>query len=488
MSELRTQPTLNLFPHQRQAVKFLRKRHGRAALFMKMRTGKTKPTVVYLSGTGARRILIVCPKAAVYVWRDEIKLIDSSAKVCIVADLSLEQAARKIRLASAVDDRVYLVINWEIFWRYPAQVKTDRKTGEEKRLPERGARKSILSYFRPDSLVWDEAQRLKGRWTQQSRFASHLEDRSETRRAIPLTGTYVTEGYADLFGIYRAFDKTVFGSAFGDFDRRYIVRGGYGGHQIKGYRNVAQIKRKLARTAYMHEGEPDDIEDVVVPVILGPKTRAAYEAMKKESLVQLEALDPDGKPLRGTALAQIVLTNILRRQQLTGGHITLETGAVAWVGEDKLKAALELTADALDKDERVVIFCRFSPEIERLRKALPHAGLIDGTTSAADRHLLSEELRTGKRRVIIAQIRAGGISLDLSGASVQIMYSYGYSLEDYVQARARLLGPKQKTSVTNYILQAERSIDETVYADILTKKTLAPRVMTLRKAKEILAK
>lgn len=477
---------LDLFPQQRAAATFLRKRRGRALLLMKMRSGKTRATLTYLGKTDARRILIVCPKSAVYVWREELRAVNREAKIAIVVDLGSKRAQQKITLASEYDGPVYLVINWETYWRYPAEHRLNKTTGEATYHPLRGTRKVILEAFRPDSLVWDEAQRLKHRTSKQSAFANILEQQPYVKRAISLTGTAITEGIEDLFAIYRATDKTVFGSSFADFDRRYIIRGGYGGYQIKGYRRVEEVERKLQESAYQYEGSPDDIEDVIVPVALEPKAQDAYRQMKRDAIAEIEGLDEDGKPTRGTALARIVLTNILRLQQITGGFIMTDAGPIE-IGSEKLKAALEIISDSLADNRRVVVFCRFLNELRRLSRALPKAGLIHGAVSALAREREIEALRSGKRDVLIAQVAAGGVSVDLSGASVEIFYSMGYSLADFLQARARLLGPRQTSSVTNYILQARGTIDGKVFKALMAKQRIAQRVTSLSYAKGLIS-
>ena len=46
--------TQALFPHQQEAVEFLEARDGRAGLFMKMRSGKTRAVLTYLDGRAQR--------------------------------------------------------------------------------------------------------------------------------------------------------------------------------------------------------------------------------------------------------------------------------------------------------------------------------------------------------------------------------------------------------------------------------------------------
>lgn len=477
---------LDLFEYQHKAVEFLRKRHGRAGLFMKMRSGKTRAVLSYLRETDARRVLVVCPKSAAYVWRDELKIVNPEARPLIAVDKTLPRAEALIERASKIDKVIYLIVNWETFWRHPSEDKWDPKLKKLKRLPLRGIRRAILRHFRPDTIIWDEAHRLGYRTAKQSKFAHLLVEQDYVERAIPLTGTSATEGVERLFSLYKAFDRSVFGADWSDFNARYIIRGGYGGYKILGYRNLKEIERKVNRTAYQYEGAPDDIDDVVIPVALGPKTRQAYAQMSKDALAEIEGVDDDGKPLSGKALARIVLTKLLRLQQICSGFVVTDNG-VAFIGDEKLKVARELVSDAHEDGRRVVIFYRFKPELQRLMQAFPKAGLINGSVKSKQRKWEEDALRSGERDVLLVQIRAGGVSIDLSGANVQIFYSVGYSLTDFLQARSRLVGPKQESSVTSYMLQARNTVEVKVFKALSKKQRLARRVTSLTYARDLLA-
>lgn len=70
---------------------------------------------------------------------------------------------------------------------------------------------------------------------------------------------------------------------------------------------------------------------------------------------------------------------------------------------------------------------------------------------------------------------------------MQIFYSVGYSLTDFLQARSRLVGPKQESSVTSYMLQARNTVEVKVFKALSKKQRLARRVTSLTYARDLLA-
>src|SRR3990167_709557 len=60
----------NLYDHQRRAVEVLERRGGNGAIWLPMRTGKTRAALAFLHGR-SQRTLIVCPLSVASVWERE---------------------------------------------------------------------------------------------------------------------------------------------------------------------------------------------------------------------------------------------------------------------------------------------------------------------------------------------------------------------------------------------------------------------------------
>jgi hypothetical protein len=84
--------------------------------------------------------------------------------------------------------------------------------------------------------------------------------------------------------------------------------------------------------------------------------------------------------------------------------------------------------------------------------------------------------QSGSSNVLVAQVKSGGIGIDLTRASYCFFYSLGYSLEEYEQAVARLHRPGQEKRTHIYHLLAtidgRSTVDGRVYQALRDRKEI----------------
>ena len=385
-----------------------------------------------------------------------------------------------------------VLANYNILWQPKEDALKDKRAGVRNRARAQKRFLDMLIKWAPDSVVLDEVHRIKSRSSRQSQYAGSFARRPFVKRRIGLTGTPVTKGIEDLFAIYRFIDPEVFGTRWVPFSGHYLNMGGYFGHEIKGYFNEDEAAEKVALTSFViSKGEALDLperQDVIVEYELTPRTRKLYDKFKKESLAEIEGVDGDGKPLRGLALARIVLTSIIRQQQIASGWINTDNGIID-IGHEKLDQALDLISDAIAPQQQVVVFVSAHHDIDRIKAALPkttkygvYAGGRYTKTREKDRNVFSR----GKLNILIVEISAGSESIDLSAASIGIFYSLNHSLKDYAQARDRLHRIGQVNRVTYYILLGTRTVEMKMFDGLGNKQDIASKVSSLDYAKRIL--
>src|SRR5690606_8984510 len=183
-------------------------------LFMDMGSGKTKVVVDIIINRGHRRVLVVCPKSAVYdVWERQVP-VHSAAPVHLVV-LDASSTAKKVAQAEraradAGGRAVILVTNYESVWRDPLG--------------------SWLLEAGLDLVVLDESHRIKSPGSKVSLYCQRL------GRAVPyrlcLTGTPAHNSPLDIYAQYRFLDPGIFGTNFKRFKERYAVLGGYTGKEV----------------------------------------------------------------------------------------------------------------------------------------------------------------------------------------------------------------------------------------------------------------
>ncbi|RAY12316.1 ATP-dependent helicase [Actinomadura craniellae] len=141
----------------------------------------------------------------------------------------------------------------------------------------------------------------------------------------------------------------------------------------------------------------------------------------------------------------------------------------------KLKRLRELVAEAADNDLKVVVFSYFRDVLAAVHGALgPRAfGPISGDVAAERRQEVVDEFAAAPgHAVLLAQIQAGGVGLNLQAASVVILCEPQIkpTMESQAVARAHRMGQVRKVQV--HRLLAADSVDQRMLEILHTKARL----------------
>lgn len=335
-----------------------------------------------------------------------------------------------------------------------------------------------LATYKPDLIVCDESQRIKNPSAAQSKALHKLGDATPFR--MILSGTPVQNNAVDLYSQYRFLDPAVYGANFYAFKNRYCIMGGYGQHQIVGYRNMDELVEKEHSVAYRVTKEEclDLPQQTFINryVQFTDAEQAIYEQLRKSSFLELET----GENVTATT----ILTMYLRLMQLTGGFLTAdESTRPKQVNTAKLDALADIVDDyVVDAGKKLVIFARFRAEIAaienllRLRKI--QYGSIYGDVPMEERGKIVEDFQTNPdTKVFVAQIQTAGLGITLHAASTAVFYSYDYNYANYAQALARIHRIGQRFPVTYIHLVVDGSIDEKILAALENKGDMAKTVV-----------
>ncbi len=465
--------SIPLHPYQQDALDKILNLRGRAGLFLDMGTGKTRTALAAVEALGCRKVLVVCPISAVGAWKQEVVKLGLQTKVTDLTHGSIKDRASYLRDVrhngeGSFSEHEMVLVNYEAYWREPLR--------------------SAIVRFKPQMVIYDEAHRLKGRSTRQSRFAHSL----QAPHNLALTGTPIANGLEDIYSIFKAFRPEVFGSRWQPFSDRYLTMGGYLGHQIVGYRNQDELENKMASVSYRKRKEeildlPDKV-DVRVPVPLDD--RSYYNEMVRHAVAQITGRETapsevgidekSGRLISGVALSRVMLTNILRLQQLASGFVTLSDGRVVDTSYEKDLYLKDLLQDAAAADNKIVVFCRFRREVDRaysVAQSFLCSDILDGRVATQRRESVIHGFQYGRTQCLVVQIAAGALGINLSSAHIAIFYGLDYNLGTYLQARDRLHRIGQKNNVTYYHLLAERTVDEKIFRILEHKENLAETVL-----------
>ena len=416
---------------------------GGAMLALDMGCGKSKCAVDIICNhkDQLKKVLIVCPHSVINVWAGtetrkgqfDIHATPEQRQGIVLVGLghqghSLEKKTKKAKLAAEVAEtqkkQLVVVINYESAWRDPFAAWAKAQNF--------------------DLVVGDELHRIKAAGGKASKFFASLSHHS--RCHLGLTGTPLPHSPLDVYGQYRFLDPGIFGVSYSKFRSDYANMGGFQGHQVINYKNLDMLQQKMYLIA--HRVMADDVFDLPEFLSsfrefdLSPEEQRLYSDMDSEFMTEVQG---------NIVTADNALVKLLRLQQITSGVLD-----GMHVGDSK-RNVLADTLEDIPKDEPVVVFARFTPDLEAVRQICEEQGRSYSELSGTSHEL--EIWQNGKTDVLGVQIQSGKEGVDFTRARYNIYYSLGFSLGDYNQSKKRSKRPGQRRNGFYVHLIARNSVD-----------------------------
>ncbi len=419
---------------------------------MGMGCGKSLTAIGLITNRPHAKVLIVAPKSVCAVWPSEFKKHAREEFVLCCPSKGTVQGKTKIiadthALAVAKNKPFVLIVNYDAFWRDPMA-------------------KWIKSQDW-DQIIFDEIHRIKAPKGKASNFACKLTDKAKFR--LGLTGTLLPHSPLDAFAQYKAVDPTVFGTSFFRFKQRFATMGGFGGKQVIGFQHEAELNQKIESIAYQVGSDVLDLPETIHSYRtcqLTTKTRKMYGQLDSDFYAAIDS---------GEITVANAMVKVLRLQQLTSGYLKTDDGQLVQYGTEKLYLFSDLLTE-IPQDEPVVIFCRFTSDIENVRRACEISQRTCGELSGNGNDLAAWQ--GGDFDCLAVQIRSGGVGIDLTRAAYCVYYSMGHSLGDYQQSLARTHRPGQTRTVRYYHLLAEDTVDPTIYSALRKKQEVVEYILS----------
>jgi SNF2 family DNA or RNA helicase len=452
----------DLWPHQTYCVNRLAPL-GSGALFAEPGAGKTLMALALMADEWRTDTnLVLCPKSVISVWarQPEVHYPGTFHIITPTKGTAKDKAAfivAQLDLASAIHKNALVALNYEAMIQ-PALF-------------------GVLKSRRWGLLCCDESHRIKAPAGKASRYASQLADRADHR--LILTGTPMPHSPLDIYGQFRACDKSVLGTSAALFRAKYAViarrttRDGREFEEVVDYRNLRELTDLVdAHSARVRTADCLDLpehQDIVLYCELPPRARRVYNDLEATLAAELD---------KGTLTASNALVRGLRLQQVTNGVVPGPEGEeeIHTAKLDVLQDLLaDLTPDYAADPEPVVVFCQFHTDLDAVYTAAKGAGRTSLELSGRRNELAAWQ--AGQADVLAVQIQAGGVGIDLSRARYAVFYSHTWSLGDYEQARARVLRPGQTRHVTYYHIVAENSMDQVVQEALDRKSSVTEAVL-----------
>lgn len=485
--------------HQQQAFWFSASMDA-AMLGIGMGGGKSKVAIDLIEYARAKRVLIICPNTVVKVWPKEFvgnalegKLGHQQRDWQVFDGLRRNRKGALVQTSAKARAELFADAYDKATDEYPVAVVVNYEAAHQ------GQLRIFLSSVEWDYVILDESHRIKSPGGVQSTFVASL--RAKAKRRLCLTGTMMPHSPLDIYAQYRFLDPGVFGTSYARFRNTYAVMGGYQGKQVLGMNDhaAADLADKIGKLAYIISNEElDDVlglpEAKFLPMrtfALSAKARVAYDQLLNDFVTQVD---------EGTVAVNNALTQLLRLQQITSGHLPSEKPCPSCQGEGcdvcdgvgyygdlvevdtgKRDALADWMAD-LPQDEPVVVACRFIHDLDSVRWVAEKQGRKYGELSGRNSSGLTEQATMSREiDVLGVQIQSGGVGIDLTRARYAANFSVGFSNGDFRQWLKRVHRPGQKRRTYYVNFAAEQTLDFAVFASLEAKEDVVRNVIAAAK-------
>lgn len=450
--ELRHHLRVEPYPYQQEGIAYgLEKK--RLIIGDEPGLGKTLQSIGIVDTAGAYPCLVICPSSLKINWQREFdKFTDKKALVLDNATRTTWPYLLKMGMFHVA------VVNYESLRKY---FVWDIKGGKSFRLKDVVFCPQIRMF---KSIIIDESHRVKDPSAQQTIFTKGLSVGKEW--IILLSGTPVVNRPEDLVAQLSIMGRLQ------DFGGRAQFVADYctdpKDKEAEPAVPLSVLSRQLYANCMIRR------EKAKVLPQLPDKTRIdLYVDISNAPEYNLAAADLAAYLHEYTECTDWEIRRKMRMEALVR-FMTLRQ--LATLG--KVAQAVDFIRTFLDSGKKLIVFCSLHEVVDALVKAFPGAVTVTGRDSAVAKQSAVDAFQNNpETRLIVCSIKAAGVGLTLTASSNVAFVELAWTYADCCQCEDRAHRIGQKDNVTCYYLLGRGTIDQTIYALIHRKKSIAAEIM-----------
>jgi SNF2 family DNA or RNA helicase len=288
---------------------------------------------------------------------------------------------------------------------------------------------------------------------------------------IPMTGTPIVNKPTDLFLPLRLIDAHKMNSYY-MWCQEFCVYGGFGDHQIIGYKNIPKLKQLLFNN--MLRRLKMNILDLPPKIYHTeyventPYQEKLYKEIKGELIKQQELIVESMNPL----------AQFTKLRQVTGCPEVIDTNLKvdkSYLSKNaKVVKAIQLISDIVDSGEKVIVFSNWLEPLRTLYKFIAtkyKVCVYTGTMAPDEREKHKAAfLHNPDCKILLGTVGALGASHNLSAATNVIFLDEPWTAATKFQAEDRAHRADSKYPVNIYTIITRDSLDERVHNIVYTKE------------------
>ena len=254
-----------------------------------------------------------------------------------------------------------------------------------------------------------------------------------------------------------------------NFKHQYCLFGGFGNHEVIGYKNLDLLKTEIEEYS-LRRTKQEVLKDLPKKNIIKEYVSLSEEHLKFYNKIKNGVKDECLKIElnRNNILA---LTTRLRQATSCPSILTTEN-----VDSSKIDRCIDLVEQIVQGGDKVVIFSTFKEPVYKLEKLLKEFNPLIGTGDLKDEEV-SENIdkfqKEDKYKVFIGTTSKCGTGITLTAASYMIFIDTPFTSSSYVQAQDRIYRIGTIKPVFIYNLICETTIDEKVAKIVDVKSAMS---------------
>ena len=424
-----------------------------------MGLGKTLQIIAFLLSQKKSKSIVVVPTSVIYNWMDEFEKFAPSIRVGLVhgskskRDKVLRDFKRGLGIKIEEENlKEKSYEKYDVLLTTYGTLKNDEKAYEN------------LSF---DYCIIDEAQNIKNPAAQATLSVKNIKSRCN----IALTGTPIENNLMELWSI---FDFVMPGYLFTKerFRERFILDES----------NLSELKSLITPFILRRLKEdvlselPEKLEKKYLVEMKGKQKQlySFYVNAIKNQLNENKSSEKSGRDKINlfaylTKLREICLDPSLVVPDYTGGS-------------SKLTVVKEIVKDASESGKKILLFSQFTSVLQKIEEDFKKEDIsylyLDGGTSAKDRVERVKKFNEDSNiKVFLISLKAGGVGLNLTSASVVIHFDpwWNPAVEDQATDRAHRFGQENKVEVIKLV--AKDTIEEKIVLMQEDKRELIQSLM-----------
>nr|WP_255993279.1 DEAD/DEAH box helicase [Clostridium perfringens] len=424
-----------------------------------MGLGKTLQIIAFLLSQKKSKSIVVVPTSVIYNWMDEFEKFAPSIRVGLVhgskskRDKVLRDFKRGLGIKVEEEDlKEKSYEKYDVLLTTYGTLKNDEKAYEN------------LSF---DHCIIDEAQNIKNPAAQATLSVKNIKSRCN----IALTGTPIENNLMELWSI---FDFVMPGYLFTKerFRERFILDES----------NLSELKSLITPFILRRLKEdvlselPEKLEKKYLVEMKGKQKQlySFYVKAIKNELNENKSSEKSGKN-------KINLFAYLTKLR----EICLDPSLVVpdYKGESsKLTVVKEIVKDASESGKKILLFSQFTSVLKKIEEDFKKEDIsylyLDGGTSAKERVERVKKFNEDSNiKVFLISLKAGGVGLNLTSASVVIHFDpwWNPAVEEQATDRAHRFGQENKVEVIKLV--AKDTIEEKIVLMQEDKRELIQSLM-----------